>query len=273
MGPMTAVVLAGGRGRRLAESDVSTLQTPAQRRAAAGGLKVLMPVDADGSRPLLDYVLSALADGGVTDVVLVVPPEHEGIRAHAERLAPTRVNVSLAVQPEPDGTAGAVLAAAPAVAAPTFLAVNGDNLYPAAAIGALAAIEGCGLGAFTRRSLMSTSHFTAAKVAAFATVECDEERWLTGLTEKPPVDVIERADDETLVSMNLWKFDRTIFEACRDVPRSPRGERELPAAVMLAVSRGTRFRVIEGEGTVLDVTTAGDVSAVSLALSSVEPRP
>jgi glucose-1-phosphate thymidylyltransferase len=54
---------------------------------------------------------------------------------------------------------------------------------------------------------------------------------------------------------------------------SPRGEQELPDAVMLAVARGTPVRVIEASGAVLDLTTAGDVAAMSRALAGVEPRP
>jgi hypothetical protein len=46
----------------------------------------------------------------------------------------------------------------------------------------------------------------------------------------------------------------------------------LPDAVLLAIARGTPFRVIEATGAVLDVTTAADVDVVSRALAGVEPR-
>lgn len=270
---VTAVVLAGGRGRRLQTSDHAALRHASQRRAAAAGLKALMPVDASGTRPLVDYALSALADAGCTKAVLVVPPAHDDLRRHLARRTSPRVEVRLAVQPVADGTAGAVAAAADAVDDSQFLVVNGDNLYPVDAMRALMAIDGCGLAAFSRETLTRAGGFSSERVAAFATVQCDPQGWLTGITEKPPVEQIERSGPAALVSMNLWRGSRALFEACRDVPRSPRGERELPDAVMLTVSRGTPFRVLEATGAVLDLTSAEDLPAVSRALAGAEPRP
>lgn len=270
---MTAVVLAGGRGTRLRTSDHASLPHASQRRAAASGLKVLMPVDAAGTRPLVDYALSALADAGCTTAVLVVPPAHEALRRHFDDHPPTRLRVRLAVQPEADGTAGAVAAARASVDDSHFLVVNGDNLYPVEAMRALAALDGCGLAAFSRETLTRDGGFSAARVAAFATVDHDAGGWLTGITEKPPVAEVERSGPATLVSMNLWKGSHALFDACDDVPRSSRGERELPAAVMLAVTRGTPFRVIPCAGAVLDLTSAADLPGVSRALAALEPRP
>ena len=53
--------------------------------------------------------------------------------------------------------------------------------------------------------------------------------------------------------MNCWRFDARIFDACRDVPRSARGEFELPEAVALATRRGARFKAIPARGPVLDL--------------------
>ncbi|MEZ5290741.1 MAG: sugar phosphate nucleotidyltransferase [Vicinamibacterales bacterium] len=269
---MTAVVLAGGRGSRLQASSPDGLAFDAQRRAAVRGLKVMMPVDAAGRRPLLDYILGSLADAGVTDVVLVVPPQAADVRAHLAQMPPARLAVRVAVQPVADGTAGAVLAAEAAVPDSTFLVMNGDNLYPPGAVRALCALEGCGLPAFTRASLLAASGFAPEKIDTFADVTADEAGWLVRLVEKPARGPGAPARS-ALVSMNIWKVDRTIFAAARDVPRSPRGERELPGAVMLAVTRGTPFRVLTASDPVLDLTTAADVAIVSRALAGVEPRP
>lgn len=263
---MTAVVLAAGRGRRLQTSDRGLLADAAQRAAAARGLKVLMPVGA-GGRPLVDYVLARLAEAGCTGAVLVVPPEHEALAAHLAGPITPALPVRFAVQPTPDGTAGAVAAAAPAIAGAAFLVVNGDNLYPVPALRALIALDGCGLAAFSCASLAGESGFTPARIAAFAAVECDAAGWLTGMREKPPADALSPA---TLVSMNLWRLDRSVLDACQDVAPSPRGERELPDAVMLAVARGTKVRVVPVGGAVLDVTTAADVPVVSRALEALE---
>ncbi len=262
---MTAVVLAGGRGRRLAASDASTLTSAAQRQAAARGLKALMPVG-PAQRPLVDYALSRLAAAGCSEAVLVVPPDHAGLAAHLAAHPPA-LRPRFAVQPVADGTASAVAAAAPLVSGATCLVVNGDNLYPLPALRALVDLDTCGVAAFTRETLERESGFAPARIAAFARIECDAGGWLTGLYEKPPADSLEHA---TLMSLNLWRMDRAMMAACGDVARSPRGEFELPDAVMLAVARGSRVRVVAVGGTVLDLTTAADVAVVSRALADGE---
>ena len=70
-----------------------------------------------------------------------------------------------------------------------------------------------------------------------------------------------------LISMNLWRFDRRIFAACRDVTLSARGEYELPLAVRLAVARGVRFQAVRSAGPVLDLSRRADVADVTRRLA------
>lgn len=268
---MIAVVLARGAGRRMQMADAAAGLSAAQRAAADHGAKVMMPVGADASRPFLDYALSALADGGCTEVCLVVPPDHDALRAHYAAGRCSRLKVGFAVQPQPTGTAAAVLAAASVVGDRPFLVANGDNLYPPAAVAALAALDGCGLAGFTRASLLDESGFDLARVARFATLTADADGWLTAIREKPPVDDVAAAAG-AFISMNLWRFEPAIFAACRDASPSPRGEYELPDAVGLAMARGLRMRVIATGGAVLDLTSRSDVAAVSRRLAPVEAR-
>ena len=80
MNATLAVILARGLGTRLQHDDGASLDA-AQSSVATAGVKGLMPV---AGRPLLDYVLHELADGGVRDVVLVVPPGDSPLRARYE---------------------------------------------------------------------------------------------------------------------------------------------------------------------------------------------
>ena len=66
--------------------------------------------------------------------------------------------------------------------------------------------------------------------------------------------------------MNVWRFDARIFDACRDVPLSKRGEYELPEAVGLAVTRGVKFRAVPASGAVLDLSRRSDVALVNARL-------
>jgi glucose-1-phosphate thymidylyltransferase len=73
--------------------------------------------------------------------------------------------------------------------------------------------------------------------------------------------------------MNCWRFDARIFGACRDVPRSARGEFELPEAVALGVRRGLPFRTLRARGPVLDLSRRADMREVAQRLSTAAPRP
>ena len=75
------------------------------------------------------------------------------------------------------------------------------------------------------------------------------------------------------MSMNLWSFDAGIFEPCRTVALSPRGELELPGAVQHAIDTyGGRFRAIPLQAPVLDLSTRADIAGVAAALASVDVR-
>ena len=73
--------------------------------------------------------------------------------------------------------------------------------------------------------------------------------------------------------MNCWRFDTSVIDACRRVPLSARGERELTDAVRLALREaGTRFRVVRMKAGVLDLSSRGDIAGVADRLSGVEVR-
>lgn len=265
-----AVILAGGRGSRMQRPDPDAPLDAAQAAAAGGGIKGMIP-DARG-RPLFDHILSGLADVGITDICLVVGPGGGAIRDHYAAHPPHRVRLAWALQAEPLGTANAVLAAEAWTAGEAFLVLNADNLYPAAALQALRGLGAPGLIAFEADGLSTEGNIPPDRVAAFAVITLAPDGTLATIVEKP-----EARDAGTaaapLVSMNLWRFDARIFAACRDVPRSPRGEYELPAAVALAVSRGVSFQAVRLRAGVLDLSHRRDVREVAERLAQVEVAP
>jgi len=252
-------------------ADQAAALTDAQRRAADAGLKAMMPI---AGRPFLDFLLSALADAGLRRVAIVVAPEHEELRHYYRTAAPpARVTIDFVVQEQPIGTADAVLATEPWTRGEPFLVMNGDNLYPADVLAQLAALAGPGLPGFDREALVRTGNIPETRLRAFALIEHDDDGYLTRIVEKPDPAEIERAGPGARVSMNCWRFDAGIFPACRDVPRSRRGEFELPQAVGLAVERGGRFEVIPVSGGVLDLSERADAAEVARRLHGMNPRP
>ena len=261
-----AVVLARGLGTRMQAPANEAELTPEQQAAADAGVKPMMPIH---GRPFLDYALSAVADAGVTEVALVVAPDHQALgRRYRTDAPPSRVHVHFVVQPDALGTANAVLAAEAWAGPDPFLAMNADNLYPPSALAALAALDEPGLPVFDAADLVRSGNIPAGRIAAFAAVEIDGDGYLRRIVEKPT-----GVFPNQLVSMNCWRFDARIFAACRDVPRSHRGEFELPEAVTLAMTRGVRFRVLRAEGPVLDLSRRADAAAVERRLAGLEPRP
>ena len=273
---MKAVLLARGLGSRM-KQDVPSASaaggvalTPDQAAAAAAGAKGMMPI---GSRPFLDYVLSTLADGGCTRVCLVVAPDHAAIREYYEGAGrPSRVAIDYAVQPIANGTARAVQSARDFAGRDPFLVLNSDNLYPAAVIKQLIDLDGPGLPAYDVESLVRDSGFPRDRVIGFAAIDVDDRGRLIRIIEKPGRDYFEAAGSRALVSMNVWRFDERIFDACRDVPLSARGEYELPEAVGVALARGVAFRAFRATGAVLDLSRRSDVALVNARLAGVEPR-
>ena len=270
--PVTkAVVLARGLGTRMRADDPAVALDSAQAATASRGVKAMMSI----GRPFLEYALSALADAGYTDVCLVIGPEHDEIRDYFMRTSPPeRVRVQFAIQQEPRGTADALLAAEHFADGERVLMVNSDNYYPARALAALRAIDGAGLIGFERDALIAQSNIEAARVMKFALLELHADGTLARVVEKPDAVTAGAMGSDALVSMNAWLFTPVIFDACRRVQRSVRGELELQSAVQIAIDDiGERFDVVRVAEGVLDLSSRGDIASVRERLAGVEPHP
>ncbi|MFP4624055.1 MAG: sugar phosphate nucleotidyltransferase [Gemmatimonadota bacterium] len=263
-----AVILAAGRGTRMQAPDPAVELSPAQAAAATAGHKMLVPIH---GRPYIAYVLHELAEAGYAHVCLVVGADDDAVRSAVLQVEPRRLHIEFAVQPEPLGGADAVLAAEPVVGCEPFALINADNLYPAPVLARLRELDGPGLAAFERQTLVRMSNIPAARVASFALIE-ERDGLLTGIVEKPETALVRRRPDAR-VSMTCWRFGPAIFDACRDVEPSERGELELPDAVALALERGERFRVLPVAAGVLDLSRRADIPAVERLLTGKEPRP
>lgn len=262
-----AVILARGVGNRMRREDTSAGLASAQLEAANTGMKAMIPI----GRPFLDFVLSALADSGITEVCVVVGPEHRAIREYYESLRPRRTKIGFAIQEQPLGTANAVLAARTFAGNESFLVMNSDNYYPVEVFSALRALAEPGLAAFERDALVRESNIPRERVGAYALLQISRDGWLERIVEKPA-----RMDDgvggTVFVSMNCWRFDSGIFRACERVPRSERGEFELSQAVQLGIdSLGLRFKAVPFRAGVLDLSYRSDISGVAHRLAHIRP--
>jgi dTDP-glucose pyrophosphorylase len=246
-------------------APANTALDPAQATAADAGLKAMIPID----RPFLDYALSAFADAGLCEVCLVVGPEHAAVRDYYSTVRRRRLGITFAVQERPIGTADAVLAARDFAGDDDFLVVNADNYYPASVIGELRCAPAPALPAFSREGLLRDGQIPPERIARYALLDIGADHVLERVREKPSGEEISALADAR-VSMNCWLFDSRIFEACARVPRSSRGEYELPLAVQFAIDHlAMRVRTFDADATVLDLSHREDIPSVAARLRGV----
>jgi len=262
-----AVILAAGLGTRMRRADESVRMSAQQRRAADSGVKAMIPI----ARPFLDYVLSALADAGYRRACLVIGPAHGQVRDYYSHLANRRISVEFAVQPVPRGTADALAAAETFAEDGQVLVINSDNYYPVEALSAVRErLSGSGLATFTRDGLLR-GNIPPERIAKYAVVRTDSAGRLERIVEKPTGADLAAAGDSARVSMNCWRFEPSIFEACRRIAPSPRGEYEIPDAVACAMATmGVEFHTVTVDSPVLDLSRRSDLASVMSALADVE---
>jgi dTDP-glucose pyrophosphorylase len=250
--------------------DAAASLSSGQRAVADSGVKGMIPF----GRPFLEYVISALADAGCTNVCLVIGPEHHAIRNHFERdVRLTRLRLEFAIQQEARGSADAVLAAESFANGEHMLVVNSDNYYPVHTLRALRELGAAGVAAFERDALLRLGNIDAARIARYSIIDVDENGMLRRIVEKPGAADVASRSGEVFVGMNSWSLPPEIYDACRRLQPSVRGELELPQAVQLAHDElGVRFHVLKFHDGVLDLSHRGDIASVAERLREVVPR-
>jgi len=262
------VILARGLGTRMRRQAEDAGLSQQQEAVAQTGVKALVPV----GRPFLDYVLSALAEAGYRRVCLVVAPDHAALRDYYGRqMRPRRLGIEFAVQPQPRGTADAVAAAEAFAGDDPFLMVNSDDYYPLEALAALRAQEGAAVALFEQEAMLAGGNIAEERLRQFSVGQIDGEDSLERIVEKPTEEVLAALPRPLWVSMNCWRFTPAIFEACRNIEPSPRGELEVTDAVQYAIDKlGEPFRVLRVRGAVLDMTSRSDIAPIAARLAGVE---
>lgn len=263
-----AVILARGLGTRMRKTDANAQTTDQQAAIAQTGIKALIPID----RPFLDYVLHALAEAGYQKICLVIGPEHHDVRDYYTRqLSPRRISIEFAVQQEPLGTADAVAAAEEFADGDHILVINSDNYYPQNALQALRQISTSGLAVFERDSMIRHGNIPRERLTKFAVVKISPTGNLIRILEKPDEQTIASLAEPVCLSMNCWRFGPAIFDACRSIKPSKRGELELSDAVQYAIDQlNEPFRVLTFNAAVLDLSCRDDIKAVTEKLAGSE---
>lgn len=187
-------------------------------------------------RPFLDFILEALEQAGLQKAVLVVGYQAEVIRSYYEngRNGRTSLEISYAHQSEPNGTGGALLAAAGQVSR-SFLLTFGDILlWPTSLYQQV--IRAWRLNP-TLDGVLTANRTEDS--SAGAAVVLDGQGSVTDLIEKPA------AHQQTgLNQAGCFVFTSEILAHLETLPRSPRGELELTEAARRYIGGGKNVQAM-----------------------------
>ncbi len=219
---MKAVILAGGKGRRLAPY---TTVFP----------KPLVPI---GEQPILDIIIRQLAYYGLRDIVLAVGYLAELIQAYFQTAGESLPDVRLAYvkEPEPLGTAGS-LALVDGLD-DTFLVMNGD---------VLTTLNYAHMVAFHRDHCAALTIGTYEKHMPIdlGVIEMDETGAVTGYLEKP--------EKVYPVSIGIYVYEPLVLRYIR-----PGEHLDFPELVMRLLADGQRVMAYPCRDYWLDIGNPGD---------------
>jgi bifunctional UDP-N-acetylglucosamine pyrophosphorylase/glucosamine-1-phosphate N-acetyltransferase len=193
---MECVVLAAGEGKRM-------------RPLTAKRPKVMLPL---ANRPMMEHLVLAARDAGITEFVFVVGYCEREIRGHFGDGSGFGIHIKYASQRQQRGTADALRSAHDLVTGP-FILLNGDMILKSTDIADLC--KG-------RAPCMSIS--TTAHPGDYGAVMVENDL-VTGLEEK------SKYPQTSLINAGAYLFSPDIFDAVDRVQTSSRGELELTDAL------------------------------------------
>ncbi|MDK2915562.1 MAG: glucose-phosphate thymidylyltransferase [Euryarchaeota archaeon] len=197
---MQAVILAAGEGSRL-------------RPLTRSKPKAMLPV---ANRPIIEYVIDALLENGIRDIVVVVGYRKEEVIRHLNRLdAP----IQIVVQERQLGTADALRAAESEIT-DDFLVLPGDNYIDA---GSIARIKE------ERNAMLVAEHQNPSNFG----VVVIKNGIVREIVEKP-----EDAPTFT-VSTGIYSFTLDVFSYLQT--------NEIPDAIAAMIASGRRIRAIPAD--------------------------
>ena len=226
-----AVILAAGEGQRL-------------RPFTAFKPKVMIPI---GNKPILRYVIEAVAQNGIRNIAIVVGYKKEQVIDYFGSGKQFDVEIDYLEQPKQLGT-GHALKQAKGKTADKFLVLSGDNIIEPDTISSLLKME-------PNTILVKKQQ---ENVFRYGVIETQD-----GVV----TDIVEKSKEALshLVNTGIYTFTSEVFKLIEQ-------ENDLTSVIRNMIDRGHRIKTCETTATWLDVVYPWDILKLNdLALANTSP--
>jgi glucose-1-phosphate thymidylyltransferase len=207
---LRGIILAGGSGTRLYPITM-------------GPSKQLLPVF---DKPMIYYPLCTLMMAGIQDILVITTgrdaPAFHRLLGDGSRLG---INLTYAVQDQPDGLAQAFLIGADHIGTGPVALVLGDNIFYGPGVGT-------SLNRFRNIQGAAIFAYRVADPSAYGVIEFAADGTALSLEEKPA-----RPKSNYAVP-GLYFYDNDVIEIARGLRPSPRGELEITEVNQTYLDRG-----------------------------------
>lgn len=205
---MKGIILAGGSGSRL---------RPLTRVTS----KQLLPIY---DKPMIYYPLQTLLDAGITDILIIVAPDHAGdflkLLGSGKEFG---CKFTYEIQDKPEGLAQAFIIGENFIGDDSVVLVLGDNVYEQQFAEEITSFKQGG-------------RVFAKKVSdpnRFGVVEFDENKKALSIEEKP----VHPKSDYAVTG--LYIYDNTVVQKAKELTPSARGELEITDLNNVYLKEGT----------------------------------
>jgi glucose-1-phosphate thymidylyltransferase len=205
---MKGIILAGGEGTRLRPLTKVTS-------------KQLLPIY---NKPMIFYPLETLRTAGITDILVIVAPDHAGdflkLLGSGNEFG---CKFTYEIQDKPEGLAQAFLIGKNFIGSDNVTLILGDNLFEDDFSQAISSFQ-TGARVFAKE---------VKDPERFGVVEYDANRKAISIEEKP------KAPKSNFAVTGLYIYDNSVIQKASSLAPSPRGEIEITDLNNVYLREGT----------------------------------
>lgn len=196
---MKGIILAAGKGTRLYPMTIACC-------------KPLLPVY---DKPMIYYPLSILIMAGITEILIITPPENDGFRKLLGDGSRFGISITYKKQPVAKGIADAFLIGEEFIGNDEVCLILGDNIFYGEPLSKILA------EAIKHKEGAAVFGYYVDDPHPFGVVEIDENGKALSIEEKPT------EPKSNYIIPGLYFYDRSVVKIAKTIKPSNRGELEI----------------------------------------------